>query len=506
MKYIIAAFIGSTIGYVTNWLAIKMLFRPHNEIRIFGKRLPFTPGLIPKERLRISSSVGATVGEHLLTKETLVEALANEKMNKHIKKWISEKIKSVKNNSNSLRELLIKALGNKYDTVLEKIKLKSIKKLRELTVSDENKSKVEELLREFFKKVCKIPMEDIRNNSYFLQTRDFTIDKIKMLRDSKSFKTKLKGYIEDGIDNLESSGKTVRDVIPEEVIASLKVYIYSSRKDICDAVQQMLKQPSISERIKSAIAAMINTNLNSLLAAFVKVDTVYNKLITALEEYFKEDENQRNIVMLINDGIEKLSNEQITELFKKVSVEDRTVITEGLINLLSDKILTDALIDNIFNELEQSTTKYESLDELLSAINKDYVEHSLRFFVGKLEEFIKAGKFEKLADIVLSKLFEELLKTSPSELIGEEVDGIVNMATEAWENIFNRFLEKDALEVIEAMDIPKVVENRINSFDVAFAEKVMVSLAKRELNAITWLGALLGAVMGILSPILSKLY
>lgn len=338
MKYIIAAFIGSTIGYVTNWLAIKMLFRPHSEVRIFGKRLPFTPGLIPKERFRISSSVGATVGEHLLTKETLLEALANEKMDKHIKKWISVKITSVKDNNSSLKELLIKAIGNKYDTVLEKAKAKSMKKLKDLAGSAESKNRVEVVIKELLKRVCEIPMSNIMNNSYFLQARDFTLHRIKKLRDSDSFKIKLKGYIEDGIENLESSGKIVRDVIPEEVIASLKVYIYSSRKDICEAIQQMLKQPSISERLKSAIAAMISTNLNSLVAAFVKVDTVYSKLITALEEYFKEDENQRNIVMLINDGIEKLSNEQITELFKKVSIEDRAVITEGLINLLSEKI------------------------------------------------------------------------------------------------------------------------------------------------------------------------
>jgi uncharacterized membrane protein YheB (UPF0754 family) len=56
------------------------------------------------------------------------------------------------------------------------------------------------------------------------------------------------------------------------------------------------------------------------------------------------------------------------------------------------------------------------------------------------------------------------------------------------------------------MDIPKVVEARINTFDVAYTEEIILSLAKKELSAITWLGALLGAIMGILSPLLSNLY
>ena len=43
MKIIIPVFVGAIIGYITNWLAIKMLFRPHGEKKIFGIKLPFTP-------------------------------------------------------------------------------------------------------------------------------------------------------------------------------------------------------------------------------------------------------------------------------------------------------------------------------------------------------------------------------------------------------------------------------------------------------------------------------
>ena len=50
MKLIIPIIVGAIIGYFTNWLAIKMLFRPHYEKKIFGIKIPFTPGLIPKEK------------------------------------------------------------------------------------------------------------------------------------------------------------------------------------------------------------------------------------------------------------------------------------------------------------------------------------------------------------------------------------------------------------------------------------------------------------------------
>ena len=57
-KYIATPLIGAVIGYVTNWIAVKMLFRPRKEIRVFGKRLPFTPGVIPRGQGRLARAVG----------------------------------------------------------------------------------------------------------------------------------------------------------------------------------------------------------------------------------------------------------------------------------------------------------------------------------------------------------------------------------------------------------------------------------------------------------------
>ncbi len=68
---------GAFIGYSTNWLAIKMLFKPYNKIKIAGIPLPFTPGLIPRERDRIAASLGAAVGKKLLTKEVIVKELTS---------------------------------------------------------------------------------------------------------------------------------------------------------------------------------------------------------------------------------------------------------------------------------------------------------------------------------------------------------------------------------------------------------------------------------------------
>jgi len=75
--FAIPPFAGAIIGYITNAIAIKMLFRPLNPVRVFGIRLPFTPGILPRQRERLAQSIGAMVERELLTAEVLRSRLAN---------------------------------------------------------------------------------------------------------------------------------------------------------------------------------------------------------------------------------------------------------------------------------------------------------------------------------------------------------------------------------------------------------------------------------------------
>lgn len=55
-SYILPSLVSGIIGYVTNDIAIRMLFRPHTAKHIMGWRVPFTPGIIPKEKGQVSQS------------------------------------------------------------------------------------------------------------------------------------------------------------------------------------------------------------------------------------------------------------------------------------------------------------------------------------------------------------------------------------------------------------------------------------------------------------------
>lgn len=78
--YLLGPITGGIIGYLTNWLAIKMMFRPHQPKYLFGLEIPFTPGLIPKERGRIAEAVSNSISENLMNKEVLEKNLLSEDM------------------------------------------------------------------------------------------------------------------------------------------------------------------------------------------------------------------------------------------------------------------------------------------------------------------------------------------------------------------------------------------------------------------------------------------
>lgn len=106
LSYLIGPLSGSVIGYFTNWLAIKMMFRPHQPKYLFGMKIPFTPGLIPKERGRLAEAVGSSISENLMNRDVLEKNLLSEDMITKIGEGYDRFITKQKVNTEPLRTSL----------------------------------------------------------------------------------------------------------------------------------------------------------------------------------------------------------------------------------------------------------------------------------------------------------------------------------------------------------------------------------------------------------------
>lgn len=75
LNYISGPIVGAIIGLFTNYLAVKMLFRPYYPKKIGKWTLPFTPGIIPKRKDALAHAVGLAVGEELFTSDDISKML-----------------------------------------------------------------------------------------------------------------------------------------------------------------------------------------------------------------------------------------------------------------------------------------------------------------------------------------------------------------------------------------------------------------------------------------------
>lgn len=127
--------IGAIIGYCTNFIAVKMLFRPRKEIRIGGFKVPFTPGAIPKGQPRLAKTVGNVVANTLLTEEDIRQRVLTSEMEDDVVEKIVgamsvevregiSKICPDDNEYDSLRNGLTNALTNQIMESVDNLNLK----------------------------------------------------------------------------------------------------------------------------------------------------------------------------------------------------------------------------------------------------------------------------------------------------------------------------------------------------------------------------------------------
>ena len=86
-QLLIMIFISATIGWITNWVAIKMLFRPHKEIN-FG--LFKIQGLIPKRKAEIGSGIANILQNELISVKDVISNIDREEFSKRLNKLIDE--------------------------------------------------------------------------------------------------------------------------------------------------------------------------------------------------------------------------------------------------------------------------------------------------------------------------------------------------------------------------------------------------------------------------------
>jgi len=163
-KLIIIPMIGGLIGWFTNYLAVKMLFRPRKKINFLGLKLQ---GVFPKRQKDLAVKLGEIVSKELFSSDDILEIFNNKFSIDQVKKILNEKLDKVL--SVKLPELFPMLAAFITPEMIQKIKKPFLEEL--LKVIDEFKSKIKTGIDQNVD-IKKIVEEKVLN---------FSVDKLEVL-------------------------------------------------------------------------------------------------------------------------------------------------------------------------------------------------------------------------------------------------------------------------------------------------------------------------------------
>ncbi len=385
---IITPIAGSIIGYTTNWLAIKMLFKPHKPIYIGKLKLPFTPGVIPREQKRIAKSLGSAVGNNLLTEEVILKELTNDQVIEQLETYI-------------VQNLLAKPL--------------CIEEFVQHIYSEDDARDA------FYEKIARIVQEQL----------------IKQLANNQELKNQLFAMIARKVPY----SKKINEIIGENISAKIKEQILLHKEDIANYIVALLQEENAKIQIIQVIDQILSEKLGGLAAMFVQPESLYTMLIDYLQAYLAVEENQEQMGTFICEKIDGFLEKEISSM---VSSKDYIHLTEQLVDFVEH--------------------------ELVDVLNSEVIQKQIQNYL-----------------ITLSKI-EIQLSVDMKQSFAKAICGL-----------YKNFAQTHLPVFIQQFNITRIVENEINHFSVAEVERLIFTIVDKELKAITWFGALLGFIMGLLT-------
>ena len=495
--YIIGALIGAVIGYITNWLAIKMLFRPREAKYIFGMKLPFTPGLIPKEKSRIANKVGETVGTHLLNSDSLSKALKDDKIKAKFNEVAKEKINQIINSNSTLEESLKNTLGKNYYALKENMINNITKTILESIKEEEFKNKVKFYIVDSIKERLNKKPEKIID---FINSNKFREVIINTLEEEKTRDIIGKALLKE-VKTLGKEDLTIEEVIPENIKPYIEEYVKSQKDTLVDIIKNLLRDDEVSHKIKSAI----NDNIPSIVSMFLSGDVIYGKLVSLVDKSLSEEENKEYICDAALAFVHESMKKKVSDVINTVGEKKLEVISDTLGDKISKKLNTEENIDSIISKLNCKISSFNSYEEIIKVLFNDYENILIDNIDSMISQIVNNNQLSGEISKIIEKVFDKFLQNSLSDICYNK-QNLENSIMSILDNLYNDFVENKSAKVLEIVDISSIVEEQINAFEVDYAEEIIIGIANKELKAITWLGALLGGILGILSPLLSTIY
>lgn len=311
--------IGALIGGVTNMIAIKMLFHPFKAYYIFGKRIPFTPGLVPKRREEIASKIGQVVEEHLLTESLIREKITSEAMHTSIYNTVQQQITALQSDKVTLQSLVQDFhidLHEKTETWIKHFLNERLNK-KYLEIENEQIETLvpQNLMHTIDEKVLQINEVILKRARYYISSDKGYHDIFEMIETFFNEKSRILSMLQMFM---------TKEAIAERVQAELlRLSEHPKAKRILKTQIQEEYQRLISMPIRDIVTKdQFNDKLEKFIEECIshlqikqKMHTPLNRLVPDMFTYLKSEGAEKLTAFIISTLAKRL-----TSIFKKVNI------------------------------------------------------------------------------------------------------------------------------------------------------------------------------------------
>lgn len=340
--------IGALIGGVTNILAVRMLFHPFKTYYIFNKRVPFTPGLIPKRRKEVADKIGQVVEEHLLT-ESLIQSKLNAPSSRQaIEEVLLKQIQKLKQEHMTLQYFADKLDLDVAQLANEKLDLVISNKL-DAFYQDNQTTPIKQIIPEEIEasidsKIDLVPDLLFERASVYLSSEKGAADIASMLETFFNEKGKIVGLLQ-----MFMTKESIADRIQHELIRLTKhPKAKAIAKQVIDNEYETMKAKNLNELVSESQYNSFKTSVTELAVGYLDVDKVSKQSFNTLMPsfiHFLESKVSQKLTDVIIENISK----HISPIMQKINLRQ---MVEEQINTFDLAYIERLIIDVANKELK----------------------------------------------------------------------------------------------------------------------------------------------------------
>ncbi len=517
LPYALPPLLGALIGYVTNYVAIRMLFRPLKPWRILGVRLPLTPGIIPSKRGELAEKMGEMVGSHLLTSEDVGRALEKESFRRELRGAMTDKLGGFLDRELGTVESLVPAdFRNRFRDLVELLRWKVVKSAFAYLDSEAFEDRLRLYLQRKGDAFLARDLESFLTPEKYTRLRAHLDERITTFLASPALARSVGHFIDAKAEQLLSSDRHIRELLPADLVEVILAQLEKEIPPLLEKFGGMLYDPDFRQRLvkkaQEAIEGFLDSlgGLSGLLAGFLNMDKIYARIPEFLDKagdeiarWLREEKTQAEVARLLRERIDALLDRPLSTYLEKVPYEKvagmRRFIRERVISAVQSRRSVDTLMQLTERGLE--TIKDRPFASLLEkALPDGGVEKGRDALAGYLLALIRSDEARNAFDATLAAWLENGLFRKPMGKLSARIPADVR---EEMDDVLYgqlaELLKKEVPPLVETLNVHRMVEEKVNSLDILKVEGLLMGIMKEQFKYINLFGALLGFLIGLVN-------